>query len=45
MKNQRVPSEKHSKKTKIKTKMVGGPSGLPYKHGYWRKYDYVKQLI
>ena len=32
-------------KTKTKTEMVGGPSGLPYKHGYWRKYDYVKQLI
>lgn len=32
-------------KTKTKTEMVGGPFGLPYKHGYWRKYDYVKQLI
>ena len=25
--------------------MVGAPSGLPYKHCYWRKYDYVKEWI
>lgn len=34
-----------SNKTKTKTEMVGGPFGLLYKHGYWRKYDNVKQLI